>query len=264
MKPTLSAAVLFLLIGKPAFPHRLDEYLQNTIISVGRNRVDAQLTLTPGVAVFPALFTGMDSDEDGIIDKSEQRAYAARVLRDLSFKIDGQLLTPQLVSVHFPTLEEMRNGRGEIQIEFATDLPPGGGRRKLTYENYHQIGIAAYQVNCLVSRDPNIRILAQNRNYSQSRYELEFEQGGIPFSSPSLAWLVAFDLPVGTTAFLLVGWLAVLFSHRLRLARTLGSTRSPSHRDGSAIRPQPRFVTRAGHCQFRYPHGRSRSRPPLP
>ncbi len=53
MKLTMSAAAILVLAGTPAFAHRLDEYLQGTIISVEKNRVDFQMTLTPGVAVFP-------------------------------------------------------------------------------------------------------------------------------------------------------------------------------------------------------------------
>src|SRR5208283_308528 len=112
------------------------------------------------------LLAEIDIDKNGIISDIEQHAYSSRILRDLSLKIDGQVLTPQLVSMQFPAIGEMEAGRGEIQIEFAADLPPGSSHRKLTFENHHQSRIAAYQVNCLISRDPDIRILAQNRNYS--------------------------------------------------------------------------------------------------
>ncbi len=187
MKPALSAAVIFLLAGKPALAHRLDEYLQGAIVSVGKDRVDAQLILTPGVAVSPVVVAEIDVDGDGIISAIEQHAYSSRILRDLSLKIDGQVLTPRLVSMQFLTIEEMKAGRGEIQLEFAADLPPGGSQRKLTFENHHQSRIAAYQVNCLAPRDPDIRILAQSRNYSQSFYELDFVQGGARSYLSSLA-----------------------------------------------------------------------------
>ena len=97
MKPALSAALIFLLTGTPALAHRLDEYLQGAIISVGKDRVDAQLTLTPGVAVFPILLAEIDIDGNGIISETEQHAYSSRLLRDLSLEIDGQFLTPHLV-----------------------------------------------------------------------------------------------------------------------------------------------------------------------
>src|SRR5580692_6856402 len=55
MKRTLSAAAILLLTAALARAHRLDEYLQGAIVSVEKYRVDVQITLTPGVAVFPRL-----------------------------------------------------------------------------------------------------------------------------------------------------------------------------------------------------------------
>jgi hypothetical protein len=196
MKPALVAAIV-LLAGTPAVAHRLDEYLQGTLLTIETNRVDAQVTLTPGVAIFPLLIQLIDADGDGVITKTEQRAYADRILRDLTLKIDGQLLAPKLLSLEFPPIEDMKEGRGEIHIKFAADLPSGGPNRKLTLENRHQSQFGAYQVNCLVPRDPKILILAQHRNYTQSLYELDFVQPG---TSPK---------PMALTALLLVGVLAL-------------------------------------------------------
>ena len=53
-------------------------------------------------------------------------------------------------------------------------LPRGGPNRRLIFENHHESRIAAYLVNCLVPRDPDIRITAQNRNYQQSFYQLDY------------------------------------------------------------------------------------------
>ena len=188
MKSPLATTVIFLLAGTPALAHRLDEYLQGTIISIGKNRLQAQMTLTPGVSVYPIVLSGIDTDADGIISETEQRGYAERVLRDLSLTIDGRRLTPRLISTQFPTLGEMKEGLGEIRIEFNADLPGKGSNRRLTLENHHQSRIAAYQVNCLVPRDPDIRIVAQHRNYLQSLYELDYVQSGVRSESLSLGW----------------------------------------------------------------------------
>jgi hypothetical protein len=216
MKAILLAAAIILLGGTAAPAHRLDEYLQGAIISVEKNRVDVQITLTPGVAVFPLLLADMDADGDGVISAVEQHAYVVRILRDLSLKIDGQPLAPRLLSMEFPAIEEMKEGRGEIQVEFDANLPVGGPNRKLTLENHHQNRIAAYQVNCLVSRDPDIRILAQKRNYSQSFYELDFVQAGVSSNSRSLNWLAGVQKPVGMIGLLLIAWLALLWGQRAR------------------------------------------------
>jgi hypothetical protein len=209
----------------PALAHRLDEYLQGTLISVERNHVDVQITLTPGVAIFPAVLADIDTDGDGVISAAEQRAYAGRVLRDLSLRIDDRALTPHLLSVEFPALEELKGGRGAIRIEFDAALPRGGVDRKLILENHHLSRIAAYQVNCLIPRDPDIRILAQNRNYSQSFYELEYVQPGVRADLVDLAWLssvlpsvlpgvLPVRGPLAATALLLLAWLVLQWRQR--------------------------------------------------
>ena len=210
MKRALATAAVLLLAGMPVFAHRLDEYLQGTLISIEKNRVSVQITLTPGVAVFPALLAGIDLDSDGMISAVEQRAYAGKVLNDLSISIDGRRLTPRLLSVEFAAIDAMKEGRGEIQIEFDSELPVGAPNRKLIFENHHQSQIAAYQVNCLVPHDPEIQIVAQKRDYSQSFYELDFVQGGVPsiaLNSTALSGAI----PVRAMALLLVAGLALVW-----------------------------------------------------
>ena len=164
----VAAAVILLLLGAPASAHRLDEYLQAALISLEKDHVQVFMRLIPGVAVSSIVLSSMDTNADGEISETEGRAYAERVLRDLSLSVDGHTLTPRVVSVDFPEVEEMKEGLGEIQIEFTADLPTGSPKRRLVLENHHQDRIAAYIVNCLVPRDSNIRILAQNRNERQS------------------------------------------------------------------------------------------------
>jgi hypothetical protein len=203
MRGALIAVMLFLAVT-PAPAHRLDEYLQGTIVSIEKNRVQAQMTLTPGVAVFPILLAAIDADSDGAFSETERRAYAARVLRELSLSIDGRSLSPRLLSAQFPTIEDMKEGRGEIRIEFDSDLPRGGPGRKLVLQNHHQSRIAAYQVNCLVPRDPDIKIVAQNRNYTQSFYELNYQQAGVPSPPLFFQWPSGFQGAAAAAALLLI------------------------------------------------------------
>jgi hypothetical protein len=189
MKPRLVvAAAMLLSVGRPASAHRLDEYLQATIISLEKDHFQASMRLIPGVAVSSSVIASIDSNGDGVLSQAEQWAYAERVLGDLSLTVDGNSLRPRLVSVDFPGIEEMKEGLGEIQIEFTTDLPRGGPDRKLIFENHHQTRIAAYLVNCLVPRDHDIRIVAQNRNEQQSFYQLDYVQAGGSPDAPLLKW----------------------------------------------------------------------------
>lgn len=178
MKQKLSVISIFLLLGTSAFAHRLDEYLQATILSIEKDRLQVQMTLTPGVAVYPIVVAAIDTDADGAISEAEQRAYAERILSDLSLTMNGNPLSPRLVSVNFPALEDMQEGGGEIRLDFDADLPRKAPKRTLIFENHHQSRIAVYQVNCLVPQDSDIRIVAQNRNYLQSLYQLDYVQTG--------------------------------------------------------------------------------------
>jgi hypothetical protein len=189
MKIGLSAALL--ILAAPAVAHRLDEYLQGTILSVETDVLHAQMALTPGVMVLPAVMARIGADSSGLISEAAQRVYAARVLQDLTLTMDGRALKPRLVSLQFPAVDEMKQGLGQIRLNFDADLPPGGRRRRLSLQNHHLSGISAYQVNCLVPREPNIRIAAQRRNYTQSHYELDYEQE-IP-AGPG-GWLSGFGL----------------------------------------------------------------------
>ena len=209
-------AILF-SIGRLAAAHRLDEYLQATTISVEKNRVQAQIRLTPGVAVLSIVLAKIDTDGDGVISEAEQQAYAEAVLRDFSLTIDGDRLRPRLVSMKFPVIEEMKEGRGEIQIDFKADLPRNGPNRRLIFENNHQSRIAAYLVNCLVPQDPDIRMTAQNRNYQQSFYELDYVQAGVRSGLLSLAWWTEGRGLPATAALLLFVRLAFLLCRQRAL-----------------------------------------------
>jgi hypothetical protein len=192
MKYRLTVAIL-VLAAMPARAHRLDEYLQGTIVSVEKNRLHAEMLLTPGVAVFPFVMAGIDTNGDGVISADEQRAYAARVLSDLSFTIDGHRLTLSVISMQFSSVDDMKEGRGGIQFDFDAELPRGGRNRRLTIENRHLSRIAAYQVNCLVPQDPDLRVASQVRNYSQSIYELDYQDSSVPVA-PSFRWWYASPL----------------------------------------------------------------------
>ncbi len=185
----IAVAAVLLSVGGVASAHRLDEYLQATILSVEKDHVRASMRLIPGVAVSSSVIASIDSNGDGNLSAAEQRDYAERVLGDLYLTVDGNSVKPKLVSMAFPQIEEMREGLGEIHIEFTADLPRGGPNRRLVLENHHLNATSAYLVNTVVPRDPVIRIVGQKRNQQQSFYELDYEQeGGIAEPGNSNAW----------------------------------------------------------------------------
>jgi hypothetical protein len=82
----------------------------------------------------------------------------------------------------------MKEGLGEIHIDFAADLPRGGPDRRLTLENRHQRQNAAYLVNCLIPQDRDIRVVGQTRNERQSFYQLDYVQAGGAADSSLRQW----------------------------------------------------------------------------
>jgi hypothetical protein len=176
MSKKLAVGLLIAALATSAFAHRVDEYLQATIFSIERDHVQATMRLAPGIAVSSIVLAGIDTNGDGVFSETEKRAYVERLLGDLSLTIDGNRLTPRLVSMDFPEVGEIKEGLGEIHIEFTAALPAGGPNRRLVFENHHQKDIAAYLVNCLVPRDGDIRIVSQKRNEEQSFYQLDYVQ----------------------------------------------------------------------------------------
>jgi hypothetical protein len=180
---------LLLLIATPAAAHRLDEYLQATTIAVEKGRVHAEIRLAPGVIVFPTVFADIDRNADGVASEPEQRAYAERVLRDLSLSVDGTRLSLRLVSWTFAPAKLLEEGRGEIQLKFEADVLGTADTRRLTFENHHQRRIGVYLVNGLVPRDPDIRLGAQRRSEDQSFYQLDYVDASAPVAARSfMTW----------------------------------------------------------------------------
>jgi hypothetical protein len=119
------------------------------------------MRLIPGVAVASKVLANIDKNRDSLISAAEQRNYAERVLRDLSFTLDGTPLTLRLGSVVFPKIADVKEGLGEIHIELNADLPPGRSGRTLVFQNHHAGGISVYLVNSLVPLDRSVKIVSQ-------------------------------------------------------------------------------------------------------
>jgi HupE / UreJ protein len=172
-------AACILLFNGDAFAHRIDEYLQATLLSVRRDRVEGSMRLIPGQLVSQSVIANIDGDGDGFLSDSEQRAYAQRVMSDLSIAAEGRTVQPMLLAWSFPSPAQMREGLGEIHIEFAVDLPPTNGDRRFVLKNRHLSDRSVYLVNVLAQEDPGTHVFAQKRNAQQSTYELEYQQQGV-------------------------------------------------------------------------------------
>ena len=190
MKTRIAVVAMLLAIATPAHAHRLDEYLQATLISLGKDRVRVELRLTPGVAVFPRVLAAIDLNRDGVISDVEQRAYVSRVLGDVSLAIDDVRLPLRVTSTSFASIAEMREGLGDIEIDLDAVVPRGSDSRTLSFENHHLSGISVYLANGLVPTDTSIRVARQHRSYDQASFQLDYSQGvyAAPQSLADDAW----------------------------------------------------------------------------
>jgi len=185
----IGALLLSLLCAGSALAHNLDEYQQAAVISIHPDEVHISLRLVPGVAVLPGLLKGMDPNSDGVLSEAEQHAYVARLLSDLSLRIDGAPVSLQVRSAYFPAISLMREGLAEIRLELAGQAPAGGENRTLVFENRHLRNVSDYLANVLVPSDEGLEILSQRRNESQSFYELRYRQpGGYKRMRTALYW----------------------------------------------------------------------------
>ena len=175
-KGLLLMIALLVFTTRSAQAHRLDEYLQATILSVEPGTVHGTLRMVPGVAVASAVLEGIDSDHNGIVSQAEEERYARHVLSDLRLEENGVRLDLQLDAVTFPAVESMKLGTGEVELAFSATLPFSHGRHELTFENHHQGSISVYLVNSLVPQDRNLQLISQARNPNQSIYRATFAE----------------------------------------------------------------------------------------
>ena len=169
---------LALLFADHADAHRLDEYLQATLISMAADRVALEVTLTPGVSVLPLVLAALDFDHDGAISVEEQQFYARAVTRDLHLEIDGDPLPLTILRSEFAPVEDMRQGVGRIHLKLTATLPASERKtHTLRFRNSHQPKFSVWLVNCLAPQVGGITILRQDRHAGRQR-DVEFHPVG--------------------------------------------------------------------------------------
>jgi hypothetical protein len=209
MTPAFRRALtlLILLLALLAFPssgfaHRLDEYLQATLVDIEPGAIRLEMNLTPGVEVDGKVLARIDSDHDGVISANEAAAYAEAVQRDLVVRLDQRNLALKLTASHFPEPEELRAGSGIIQLEFSVPsirLPAGAHR--LTIRNRHLQSLSVYLLNASQPRTGALQITGQQRNETQSEGQIAFSLQPPPNSFAAIGVL-------GSIAALLIARLA--------------------------------------------------------
>jgi hypothetical protein len=200
----VSVLLALSLVGGAA-AHRLDEYLQATLIGVTRDGIDVEIQLTPGVAMLPVLMAVIDQDGDGRISAGEERAYVGRVAREVELRVDGVPAPLSLIESKFPTIEAMQEGLGTIQIK----LRAARSGHELRFENRHLPQVSAYLVNCLSAPSDGLLVSRQERDEAQRSIEFEYSFGGaVP--GPQAPWIALGPFWPAAIGMLLVARMAIL------------------------------------------------------
>ncbi|MGF1276686.1 hypothetical protein [Acetobacter pasteurianus] len=158
----------------PAWAHRLDEYLQATVIDVSRQEIDVVLRLTPGVDVASQVLRQIDKNGDGKLSAHEQQQYAQYVVSQVSLMLDHAYLSIKLRDYVFPSAEELCAGSGTISLHLRAQVVLEPGKHQLRYNNQGAGPDTVYLVNALLPHDVAIRIQSQKRSSNQAVYDLDF------------------------------------------------------------------------------------------
>jgi hypothetical protein len=201
----VSALLALSLVGGAA-AHRLDEYLQATLIGVTPDGIDVEIQLTPGGAMLPVWMAVIDQDGDGRISPGEERAYVGRVAREIELRVDGVPAPLSLIESSFPALEAMRAGLGTIRIK----LHAARSGHELRFENRHLPQVSVYLVNCLADPSNGLVVGRQERDEAQRSIAFEYSFGAGAIPGPRLAWIAMGPFWPAAIGMLLVTRMAVL------------------------------------------------------
>lgn len=171
----VASAVLALLRPTSAEAHRLDEYLQAARVAVASDRVSVELSLTSGTAIAEDVVREIDTNADGMFSRSEQQAYAARVLAALTLSIDDRPSRLNLTAVSFPEAPVLTEGIDPIVIRSeARFVPLEPGAHRLQFTNGNTADKSVYLANALVPEDARIGVTAQERTVDQRDLQIQF------------------------------------------------------------------------------------------
>ncbi len=187
-------ALLATLAAAPAprvSAHRLDEFLHAARIAVERDRVQLEMTLTPGMIVADTVIHEIDADRNGILSQKEGQAYADRVLGALTVRLDDSPpLQMEPTGLRFPDVAALHAGNGAIIVRSEANVSrlPAGPHR-LHFHNTNTEGHIVYLANALVPEHDDVAVTAQQRTGDQSQLTIEFVVRESEASRGEWAWI---------------------------------------------------------------------------
>jgi hypothetical protein len=166
---------VWLLESHVVSAHRRDEFLQAARIGIAADRIELELSLTPGISIADAIGAAVDRDRDGVRSDQEQRAFVNQALGAMQLAVDGRPLNITLIAATVPDAAALRCGDAPIEVRAVASLPRLGlGRHRLRFTNAYRRDISVYLVNALVPASDRITVGAQDRDPEQRETTIEY------------------------------------------------------------------------------------------
>ena len=164
--------------------HRRDELLQAARIGVAADRIELELSLTPGIAVADDVIGTIDRDRNGVLSPEEQRRYTEQVMAATELRIDGRIVKMDMGTSVYPLPGELRDGDRSIELRSTATLPElSSGRHEIAFTNSYRSDISVYLANALKPDSEQIVIASQHRDPEQRTLAIAFTIDGSRFAA---------------------------------------------------------------------------------
>jgi hypothetical protein len=161
--------------SSPLSAHRLDECLQAARIAVEPNRLDLELTLTPGVAVADSVVADIDGNRDGLLSSDEQHAYMRSVLAAIDLRVDGRIVRLEPGKSTFADVAALQRGEGVIQLQYGAAFPRlSQGPHRVFFRNTYRPDVSVYLANALVPESDRVGVTAQQHDAEQRDLTIDY------------------------------------------------------------------------------------------
>lgn len=171
----------------PASAHRLDEYLQALRVDVRADGIVLELDLTPGANLVADVIAALDTNADGAVDPSEADAYVSGVMRRLEASVDDRRVALELVDRTVPSIDDVREGSGVINVVARADVEQSRGRHRLRMSNGYRSDVSVYLANALRPDSRVITIASQARDSRQQTLTIDYVVYA-PLAATASAW----------------------------------------------------------------------------
>ncbi len=126
------------LLTTVAGAHPVDEVVQGAYLTLAPGVVRLELEITPGPQVADSVLKVLDANANGTITNTEARAYAVKVLKQSTLKLNDVAAVWTLDRVEVPPYRNLTIGSDTLKIYATARRTDTAGAQTLSYQNRYQ------------------------------------------------------------------------------------------------------------------------------